>query len=332
MHKPQQTKFSQASWERIVIIHERILSGTYPNASDLAAEMEVSERTILRDIGYMKDRLKRPIEYESRRYGFFYSSPPDQLPIPALSEAEIFALLVAHKAIAQYHGTPFEKPLRLAFEKLTRPLDSKLSYGLPGLDGGVLSFRPFAPEDTDLQSFEIISRALKQSRVLKFQYRNRGTRNSQPRKVHPYHLACINNLWYLFAWDTDRKDLRTFYLTRLTRPELTNASFTRPKDFNPDKILGGSFNVFKGHEHHDILIEFDAWAADEIRDRRWHTTQQLTHLPDGGCQMKLQLNSLEEIVGWVLSYGAHATVLQPKTLADRIRKSAVLVTAKYQRS
>jgi predicted DNA-binding transcriptional regulator YafY len=42
-----------------------------------------------------------------------------------------------------------------------------------------------------------------------------------PRLVRPCHFACIDYLWYLFAWDTAKRGLRTFTLHRLTRPQLT---------------------------------------------------------------------------------------------------------------
>ncbi|MGC3958064.1 MAG: hypothetical protein QM813_09040, partial [Verrucomicrobiota bacterium] len=50
----------------------------------------------------------------------------DFLPVAAMSEKEMFALLVADKAIAQYRGMPFRKPLRMAFTKLTGQLDKVL--------------------------------------------------------------------------------------------------------------------------------------------------------------------------------------------------------------
>ena len=51
-------------------------------------------------------------------------------------------------------------PLPCAFRRLTGQLDSSTKYSLGSLDEA-LSFRPFAPEDTDLESFEILTRALK---------------------------------------------------------------------------------------------------------------------------------------------------------------------------
>jgi len=146
----------------------------------------------------MRDRLMLPIEFDSQRNGFHYTEPVDQFPQMPFSEAEIFALLVAHKAVAQYRGTPFEQPLSLAFKRLTGQLDSSAKYLLTNLDEA-MSFRPFAPEDNGLETFEVLTKALKERRVLKFQYRNLDAEKAQTRLVHPYHLGCVDNHWYLFA-------------------------------------------------------------------------------------------------------------------------------------
>jgi hypothetical protein len=53
---------------------------------------------------------------------------------------------------------------------------------------------------------------------------------------------------------TAKRHLRTFALHRLTKPQLTAEKFAKPKNFDPAELLGGSLNVFKGREDHDILI------------------------------------------------------------------------------
>lgn len=98
-------------FERMMRIHDALKAGKYPNCSQLAISIEVSTRTVKRDVDFMRDSLRLPIEYDSRRYGYYYTKPVDQFPSVPVTEAEIFALLVAHKAIAQYQGTPFEQPL-----------------------------------------------------------------------------------------------------------------------------------------------------------------------------------------------------------------------------
>jgi predicted DNA-binding transcriptional regulator YafY len=87
----------------------------YPNSPLLAREHEVSKRTIKRDIEFMKYRMDLPIQFDTRLNGYYYTEEVEHFPQVPMSEAELFAMLVAHKAIAQYKGTPFEKPLDSAF-------------------------------------------------------------------------------------------------------------------------------------------------------------------------------------------------------------------------
>lgn len=309
-------------------IHERIKANRYPNCTKLGKDIEVSTRTIKRDIDFMKYRLNLPIEYDELRYGYFYTKPVDQFPSMPVTEAEVFALLVAHKAIAQYQGTPYQKPLDAAFRKLTGQLDTQAKFTLGSLDEA-LSFRPFAPGDTDLEIFQILTRALQEQRAVKFEYKNLGARNYQSRHVRPYHLACIQNHWYLFAFDVNRKAMRTFVLSRLRELELLKEKFAPDATFNPDDYLKGSFTVFKGTEDYEVVIEFDVWATDLIRGRKWHASQNFTELPNGTSRLTMRLNNIEEMEQWVLSWGLHATVLRPAELSKRLRNTIAGLTHRY---
>jgi proteasome accessory factor B len=176
----------------------------------MAKEFGVSVRTVKRDIEFMQSRHGLPIKYDQKRWGFYYDKPVDGFPRTPMTEMEIFAMFVAHKAVAQYHGTPFEKPLRVAFQKLTAQLDSQELYSLGNL-GDALSFRPIALEDANFRIFQMLTRALRERRVVAFNYRKCGEREVMARRVRPYHLACIDNRWYLFAHDLDRRTYATWY-------------------------------------------------------------------------------------------------------------------------
>lgn len=312
-------------------IHARLKDDKYPNCRQLSKELEVCTRTIKRDLDFMKERLRLPIEYDELHYGFHYTQPVDKFPGTPITEADMFALLVAHKAVAQYRGTSFHQPLETAFRKLTSQLDQHGRYTLDSLDEA-LSFRPFAPEDTDLEKFQAVAEGVQQHRELQFSYRNLGARQAQARRVRPYHLACIENHWYLFAWDVHRQAMRTFVLTRLSEPKLTNKRFKRPKTFDADEYLKGSFTVFKGGDDYEVVVDLDAWATDLIRGRTWHPSQEFSELPGGCSRMRFRLNSIEELDRWVLSWGIHATVVRPKALAGRIWKIAADLAARYENS
>lgn len=328
MKRTLREKHTRPPADRMRRIHEWIKGGKFPNAVTMGRDLEVSDRTVKRDIEFMRDLYGLPIAYDEENYGYHYTQHVDQFPVVAMTEAEMFSLLVADKAIAQYHGTPFQKPLRMAFRKLTGQLDSRERYSLENL-GLALSFRPFAPEDADLQAFRVITRALRERRVLEFDYRKLGAKKQERRRVHPYHLACIDNHWYLFAHDEARQALRTFVLTRLANPAATKERFVKPKNFDPDKYLAGSFTVMKGEEQHDVAIEFDAWGADLVRGRQWHSSQVFTDLPDGGARLTMRLTSLEEIERWVLSWGVHARVVGPAALQQRVGTTTAALASLY---
>lgn len=151
----------------------------------------MSERTVKRDVDFMRCRFDLPVEYDPRCPGDPYTRAEVRFPSPPLAEAEVFALLVAHKAIAQYQGTPFQQVLERAFRKLTGRLDQQVRFSLGSLDEA-FSFRPFGPDDADLRTFEVLSRAVQEREVVRFMYRKLGAR-SQRREVHPYHLGCIDS-------------------------------------------------------------------------------------------------------------------------------------------
>jgi proteasome accessory factor B len=309
-------------------LHELIKGGMFPNAVTMAKEMSVTDRTVKRDIEYMRDIHGAPIGYDELKHGYYYKKEFEFLPVTAISEKEMFALLVADKAIAQYRGMPFQRALQTAFAKLTGQLDNQQRYSMEHL-GLALSFRPMAPEDGDLNVFQIITKGLQESRALTFNYRNLGAKNWQERRVHPYHLACIDSHWYLFAHDLKREAVRTFALTRLAKPQVAEERFVKPKSFDPDKYLAGSFAVMKGDKEQEVVIEFDGWATDLVRGRQWHSSQEWTELPEGGSRLRMRLNSLEEVERWILSWGTHAKVIGPAALAERVKKTALAVAGVY---
>jgi len=71
-----------------------------------------------------------------------------------------------------------------------------------------------------------------------------------------------------------------------------------------------------------IVIRFNEQVADYIREKRWHDSQRLVELPDGGVELHLKLSSLPEVERWILSWAGNAVAIQPPQLAEMIRKSA----------
>ena len=305
----------------MVRIHQALQSGGFPNARKLASEIEVATKTIHRDIEFMRDRLNLPIEFNPGKNGYFYTGEVSAFPTMQITEGELFALVVAEKALQQYRGTSFEKPLLSAIKKMEQALPDTISLNLADIEQ-TISFRTRAEPILDLKIFDALARAVAQRQQLELHYRKPGQVKTEPRIVDPYHLANINGEWFLFAHDHARKDIRTFVPARIQSVKPTGKTFERSQKFSLEKRLRDSFGVHSGEGEYEVVIRFNPRAADYVREKKWHRSQQLRELKGGGVELKLKLSSLAEIERWVLSWGGDAKVLKPRELAEAVRKSA----------
>jgi len=315
-------------WERMQQIHGWLKAKEYPNCARIAAEFRVGRKTALRDIDFMRNRMAMPIAYDEERHGYYFNGPAPEFGTVTLSERELCELCFMGKAMEQYRGTTAAKPLEAFLNRVSRHLDDEARFTLQNLEE-VMSVRPCASEDGDLDVFKLVARGVRQQQVLKFQYRKPGEKRAEARRVHPYHLLQCDNRWYLLAHDLGRKAVRTFVLGRMREAALLAERFERPKDFDPKTILGGSLGVMSGKGDYQVVIDRDAWLTDILRGRRWHPSQVVTERPGGGSELRMRLSGLEEIEQYVLSWGTHARVVGPPELRERVGKVAGELAKRY---
>ena len=314
---------SRPPLERMIRLHGLLQDGKFPNCQTLARELEVSAKTIQRDIEFMRDRQGMPIEYEQARFGYHYTKPVSHFPGVEISEGEVVALFIAQMALEQHQGTTFEKPLRAACRKISESLKGCITVNWQDLDKAV-SFRQAGVSRAELAVFESVSRGVIESKVITFEYQKLGRKEPELRRVQPYHLGCMENQWYCIAHDLEREELRTFALPRMQGVKVTPERFKRPSSFSVQQHFEGSFGVFRGggEKEFSIRIRFDAFAARLVGERDWHKSQEIVPLDDGEIEFRLKLHSLEEIERWVLSWGTHATVIAPQALRERLEVAA----------
>jgi proteasome accessory factor B len=212
-------------------IHQLLQSDKFPNATKLAAELEVSTKSIQRDLDFMRDRMSLPIEFDRSRNGYHYTGEVEAFPTMQITEGEIVALVIAEKALQQYRGTSFEKPLLSAIRKMEQSLPDTVSINLADIDHAI-SFRTRVESILDLEIFDALAKAASRRQQIELTYRKPGQRQPEPRLVDPYHLANINGEWFLFAYDHARKDIRTFVPARVQAVKLTGKTFPRQRQAN----------------------------------------------------------------------------------------------------
>jgi proteasome accessory factor B len=234
--------------------------------------------------------------------------------------------VVAEKALEQYRGTNFEKPLLTAIRKMEQSLPETISISLADVEQ-TISFRTRAEPILDLEIFDALARATAARQQLQIAYRKPAQQQTEPRIVDPYHLANINGEWYLFAFDHLRKDIRTFVPARIKAIRPTGKKFLRPQKFSLEKRLRDSFGVHSGRGQFAVVIRFDKSVADYIREKKWHDSQRLKELRNGGLELSLTLSSLAEIERWVLGWGGNAIVIKPPELLESVKRAAKKIAA-----
>jgi predicted DNA-binding transcriptional regulator YafY len=184
-----------------------------------------------------------------------------------------------------------------------------------------ISFRTSVEPKIDLGTFDALAKATSHRQQLELTYRKPGSRQTERRLVDPYHLANVNGEWFLFAFDHLRKDIRTFVPSRIQQLTPTGVTFDRPPKFSVERILRDSFGVVTGSGEHRVVIRFDSYAADYIREKRWHPSQEIKELKDGGLELSLKLSSLGEIQRWILGWGGSAVPLHPPELVTGVAEA-----------
>src|SRR5690606_17845921 len=169
-------------------------------------------------IDHMRDRLGLPIDYDRATHSYVYTAPVEAFPTVQMSEGDAVALFVAERALEPLRGTPLFERLQATFEKLTAGL--KGTVDVTAAEHAAVSFRQFGEGRTNAAAFDTLQKAQDQRREVVFAYKKPGSRQSESRRVRPYHLTHRDNLWYLVGHDLDRDAIRTFALPRMSAVEV----------------------------------------------------------------------------------------------------------------
>jgi predicted DNA-binding transcriptional regulator YafY len=84
--------------------------------------------------------------------------------------------------------------------------------------------------------------------------------------------------------------------------------------------LQKAFRVWRADSGERVVLRFAVAAAGEVAERRWHASQQLEWTRDGGLRLTLDVADGSELERWVLGFGPDVVVLEPRWLADRVRR------------
>jgi len=198
---------------------------------DLAQDLGVSRRTILRDIGALRER-GFVLHTDPGRGGGVQLDPSSVQTTPRLTVPEVFALLISVAAMRAAGGLPFAGLADAGLAKIERALPPDRLRDLRQFLG-CLHIGPLSPQQ-DLSDMGTIGPALLpafegaflRQLPLRFTYRD-AKGQITARQVEPQAMLILSPLWYLVAWDPTRDGFRHFRMDRISAPEICDGPMFR---------------------------------------------------------------------------------------------------------
>ena len=306
---------------RCAIIHRTVKSGSYPNARRLSVDLGVHRRTIMRDLDYMRDSLSAPLEYCPSRRGYYYTEKEYSIDLLNLNEGELLSLCLGHNLLLKCRGTPYEKHIASAFAKICALLQDAIPINFGIADHIAFDLEPLRGEDKLVAAnFAEIGVAMRQNISLKITHYAIARDDRRERLVDPYCLRYYQGVWYLIAFCHLRKDFRFFALDRINNITRTGRSFQVRSDFDVDRFMQDSFQLYKGEDVYKVQVWFNSRQARWIREKQWHPTQQLAEQPDSSIILTMTTSGLAQVKSWILSFGSEARALTPPALVKEIEE------------
>ena len=196
---------------QLLVRHRRL------TARALADRLEVSERTIYRDIADLA-LCGVPVVGET---GVGYRLLDYELPPLMFERTEVEAVVLGLRIVESWGDPELSRNAATAL--------AKVEAALPGSRRGMVrETRLFAPTHSGRPAvgidLAVVRRALRESRKLRFDYRD-GQDRSTRRTVRPLGLAFFGPVWVLTAWCELRDDFRSFRPDRIVRLDLLDERF-----------------------------------------------------------------------------------------------------------
>ena len=290
--------------------------------SELAERLEVSSRTIRRDIERLR-RLGYPVESLTGPAGGYRLRAGSAMPPLLLDDDEAIAIAVGLRTAAGASVAGIEETAVRALVKLEQVLPAHLARRVRAL-GSATSTLPVSGPTVDPQYLTVIAAACRDFERLRFGYRSRDRTDSR-REVEPHSLVNHGRRWYLVAWDRHRSDWRTFRIDRLSNPASTGVRFVQRTLPEKDAATYVKRSITGAPNRFEALLTLHA-PADEIARRLPGHWGGIEPIDADTCTYRTGDDNLRWLAWRIAMLGVDFEVHEPPELVEHLRALASRLT------
>ena len=291
------------------IVYE-LMSGERVTAPELARRLEVSVRTIYRDVEALC-QAGVPIVTGQGQGGGIRLMDGFVLDRALMSAAEQERLMLAVRALSSATGDSGELLQKLG-----------ALFRAPGADWLSVDLDRWGQTGKRDTRFDALRRAILEKQVLAFHYA--GASGLCARRVRPGRLCFKASAWYLQAVCLERQEWRTFKLTRMSGLRLTDERFSDTLIPPPIEPASG------GPSKCTVTLRFPAGAAFRVCDE--FASESIQANEDGSLTVTARMPLADGwLYSYLLSFGGAAEVLSPPQVRAGLARFARQASLRYQK-
>lgn len=179
------------------------------------------------------------------------------------------------------------------------------------------------------ETIESLFEALFERRICTVSYKALSDGKTKTYTIHPLRLFQHDGALFVFVAIPEKNVVRILAVERIVELVLCDERFSEPERFDPGDILGHTFNLTLD-DPVTVIIRFSPEAARRIRGRQWSATQSIEEHTDGSIVLSMKTSGRDDVISWILSFGAQAEVLEPPELRNGVVEKARTIISKYQ--
>ena len=303
---------------RLLQLEKAIQNMNYPSVERLMDELEVSRRTILRDIDELKIYYNAPIEYDRLQKGYYFTDETFFVRNVLVSEGEVVAMAGILPLLERYDNTPLKETITKVYDTISQMLPNQVQVQTSLLNEVQFISDPIPNIDSDV--FHKIFEAIKQHKTISFGYRSISSTEHTPHSLDPYKIYCQKGDWYAVGFCHKHNKYSTYNLSRMKDIILCD-TFKPDPDYEKKVHIDPYFGIWN-NENEAIKIEllFDKSINTYILERTWHKNQTCRQNEDGSVYLSFESNQFQESLYWILRFGSAVTILNPPELKEAYKK------------